>query len=619
MDSPAAASTEFSNLVIPRSQLKFTRVELGNGAYGKVSEVEYNGKRCACKELHALLLQLASERDLAKLKRDFLCECRLWSTLRHPNVVQFLGIFYPSSDESGLPIMVMEKMQDSVTSLVNKYGGDINLMVMLSILLDVSLGLRYLHGQNPPIVHRDLSPNNILVSRFLEAKITDLGVAKVMMAESSKSMSQIPGVILYIASQQWPTPKAMKQIDLKTRKLVALSEIERRQDFINMMNTDDRILMKPLLLSCLADDPEFRPSATDIFEEVNKLIKKVEEIYPGISLKDAFLYFETSKSTESKDEVREKTTSSGPSIPNLHNGRRIEWVTGASAPVAADYHKAVMFDNAIYVGGGQSDTISLYRVDVYHPDADKWDDPIDTPQSLFSLAVFMNNLILVGGKTKNGRATNRLLSLENKHWKDYTEMPTARWTPTAASHNSMMIVMGGWDANKGNTKITVNGIFSTTEAYDSNSSQWFKCDDLPQPLCVLHSAIVGNKLFVLGGVTPDMKPSSAVYVALLETLSDHQLKWGRVEDTPWSSPAAASLGDKYLIAVGGYSEYFTACVLNTSYSWESIDSLPTMLCSSAAVCSSHQIYVIGGFDKNRKSLNNVYIGTFRGTPACVLL
>jgi len=287
-------------------------------------------------------------------------------------------------------------------------------------------------------------------------------------------------------------------------------------------------------------------------------------------------------------------------------------------PVAEDYHKAVVFNNAIYVGGGQSDTVSLYRVDVYHPDTDKWDDPIETPQSLFALTVFRNNLILVGGKIKNGRATNRLFCLENKHWKNYAEMPTARWTPTAASHISMMIVMGGWDSNISKTKIAVNGIFSITEVYDSHSRQWFKCDDLPQPLCVLHSAIVGTKLFVLGGVTPDTKPSSAVYVALLETLSDHRLKWERVGDTPWRNSAAASLGNRYLIAVGGYSEHFTACVFSDKYSWECIGTLPTILCSSAAVCSGGQIFVIGGFDEIRKSSNTVYIGTIHGT-GCTLL
>ena len=58
-------------------------------------------------------------------------------------------------------------MQESVTSLLDKHD-NIPLLVKLSILHDVSLGLRYLHGHNPPIVQRNLSPNNILVTPHLE-------------------------------------------------------------------------------------------------------------------------------------------------------------------------------------------------------------------------------------------------------------------------------------------------------------------------------------------------------------------------------------------------------------------------------------------------------------------
>ena len=108
------------HLTIPRSRVKFTGVTLGNGAYGKVSEVEYNGKLCAGEEIHSVLLQLASPTEAAKIKDD-LQECHLWSTIRHPNIVSFLGVYYPFSDESGLPVMVMEKMQESVTSLVEKH------------------------------------------------------------------------------------------------------------------------------------------------------------------------------------------------------------------------------------------------------------------------------------------------------------------------------------------------------------------------------------------------------------------------------------------------------------------------------------------------------------------
>jgi len=102
-----------------------------------------------------------------------------------------------SGDESGLPVMLMERMQESLRSLVEKHQS-IPPLVGVSILHDVSLGLRYLHGQDPPIVHRNLSPNNVLVSASLEAKITDLGGAKSIKIENSKTMSATPGTAVFM-------------------------------------------------------------------------------------------------------------------------------------------------------------------------------------------------------------------------------------------------------------------------------------------------------------------------------------------------------------------------------------------------------------------------------------
>ena len=64
--------------------------EIGHGAYGRVFEISYEGTLCAAKELHKQLLDSAQD-DLQGLKESFLDECQIWSTLRHPNVVQFLG------------------------------------------------------------------------------------------------------------------------------------------------------------------------------------------------------------------------------------------------------------------------------------------------------------------------------------------------------------------------------------------------------------------------------------------------------------------------------------------------------------------------------------------------
>ena len=68
-----------------------TGEEIGRGAYGRVFEVDYEGTLCAAKEIHALLLQHAQGDALQRIKDDFIRESQIWSTIRHPCVVQFLG------------------------------------------------------------------------------------------------------------------------------------------------------------------------------------------------------------------------------------------------------------------------------------------------------------------------------------------------------------------------------------------------------------------------------------------------------------------------------------------------------------------------------------------------
>jgi len=69
-----------------------TGMEIGRGAYGRVFEVNYQGTLCAAKEVHALLLHYSQGEEFCKIKTDFLNECQIWSTIRHPCVVQFLGM-----------------------------------------------------------------------------------------------------------------------------------------------------------------------------------------------------------------------------------------------------------------------------------------------------------------------------------------------------------------------------------------------------------------------------------------------------------------------------------------------------------------------------------------------
>ena len=86
----------------------------------------------------------------------------------------------------------MELLDCSLTGFVKKYDKEsVSPFVKASIFCDVSLGLQFLHSRD--IIHRDLSSNNVLLTKHLTAKISDLGVAKLVDPSGTKSHTVAPG------------------------------------------------------------------------------------------------------------------------------------------------------------------------------------------------------------------------------------------------------------------------------------------------------------------------------------------------------------------------------------------------------------------------------------------
>ena len=276
--------------------VKLTGRELGRGAFGRVFAVDYNGITCAAKEIHSVLLEAGTKLPgrTERIKREFLQECLQHSKLQHPNVVKMFGVCYLSK-QAVLPILVMELLDFSLHQMLDRYQ-DIPMYVKLLILQDVSRGLHYLHTLNPPLMHRDLDTNNIVLTANLVAKITDFAVMKVVSPLSSDNLIKVPGtvnfmppevyeddphyglpldvfsfgcVICHVATQKWPTPLPLSIADAKSREKVTISEVERRKHCIDQIS--DRSLTS-VVIACLDNDQKRRPPISVVSERITSII-----------------------------------------------------------------------------------------------------------------------------------------------------------------------------------------------------------------------------------------------------------------------------------------------------------------------------------------------------------
>ena len=70
-----------------------TGKHLGTGSFGSVVEVTVGGTMCAGKKIHVALLDPQAE-GMQKMVERFVSECKLMSKVRHPNIVQFMGLCF---------------------------------------------------------------------------------------------------------------------------------------------------------------------------------------------------------------------------------------------------------------------------------------------------------------------------------------------------------------------------------------------------------------------------------------------------------------------------------------------------------------------------------------------
>ena len=298
---------------------QLTGTNIGCGAYGTVDEVALP-VAAAAKTIHPVL-----QGGLSKAASEFVRECQLMSTLRHPNIVQFLGVaFFPGSR---LPALVMERLLTSLHDLLDPDTPPprdaaqplafFSMALKCSVLQDVARGLAYLHGQSPPIIHRDLSARNILLNSGMVGKITDLGVARIApRMRAAATMTKGPGASVYMPPEATAPATSDKEkskydtsIDIfslgvvtiftvgetfpcdllapnyfnEYGLLVARTELQRRSDYMRFVNINLRACGQlradqpfiRLIQQCLQNLPAKRP----VIHEVQHLLEEARACF----------------------------------------------------------------------------------------------------------------------------------------------------------------------------------------------------------------------------------------------------------------------------------------------------------------------------------------------------
>lgn len=200
-------------------------------------------------------------------------------------------------------MMVLEYLHASLAALLENHP-NLPLHFKERILLDVTVGLRFLHERKHPIIHRDLTTNNVLVTEDLRAKISDLGMARILPTSLVREMTTAPGnihfmppealtpdpvydvkldmfslgvVILHVVLQTWPSPnKASTSMD-PLKGLIAHSEVERRTHHFRKMDSGQPLTQ--LAESCLNNSPESRPSAKEAHSLLQPLVMHSSHLF----------------------------------------------------------------------------------------------------------------------------------------------------------------------------------------------------------------------------------------------------------------------------------------------------------------------------------------------------
>jgi eukaryotic-like serine/threonine-protein kinase len=220
---------------------------------------------------------------LEQLFKRFEREAKSLAQLSHPNIVKV----YDYGEFEGVPYLVMEYLPGG--TLKQRMGRMIPAAEAARLLLPIAHALAYAHHEN--IIHRDVKPANILITRSGEPMLTDFGIAKILTGDGGATALTGTGVGLgtpdYMAPEQW-TNQVVPQTDIYALGIVFYEMVTGRRPFT--ADTPAAVLIKQMQ-DTLPRPQSFAPDLPDQAEQLlyKALAKDPQERFATMDLMAAAL------------------------------------------------------------------------------------------------------------------------------------------------------------------------------------------------------------------------------------------------------------------------------------------------------------------------------------------
>lgn len=165
--------------------------KIGEGSNSVIHDCQWRGLNIVVK------MTKTNKLDLLNV---LLKEIDVWSGLRHPNLVQFLGFSYSFKNHEFM--ILMEKIDGvNLRVLVERKMSNISNHQKYHICMQLINVIKFLHSCKPAVIYRDLKPENIMIDKFYNVKLTDFGLSRFMPETEPYKMTGTTGTIRYMAPE----------------------------------------------------------------------------------------------------------------------------------------------------------------------------------------------------------------------------------------------------------------------------------------------------------------------------------------------------------------------------------------------------------------------------------